>query len=198
MSLRKLAWEYYYKSIGLVEAFEEPYRSHVPVLIQLAQSLKPRRIAEFGMGRYSTSVFLDRTVFPFVEKVTSFEDDSEWFSIITQEHPPNSRFEANLVSSPMWKTALRLRACDYDLIFVDDSKNDRDRARTLLALRLAKGITKGPVVVVHDVELPRLRAMTLLFPSRTYFRHFRPQTGVLCWKPRQGAGVVTTSIEVGR
>jgi predicted O-methyltransferase YrrM len=198
MNLRKLAKDYYDKSIGLVGSSEEPYGSHVSVLVQIAQSLRPHRIAEFGMGRFSTSVFLDRTVFPFVEKLTSFEDDPEWFSVITREHPPNSQFEANLVSSPMWKTALRLRASDYDLIFVDDSKNQRDRSKTLLALRLAKGITKGPVVVVHDVELPRLRAMTMLFPRRRYFRSLRPQTGVLCWKPHPEGSVVLTSLEAGR
>lgn len=197
MSVKKLAKNYYNKLIGLKGASEEPYKSHVPVLIQLAKSLRPRRIAEFGMGRFSTSIFLDRTLFPFVEKLTSFEDDPEWFSIITKEHPPNSGFEAKLVSSPMWKTVIGLSASDYDLIFVDDSKNDRDRAKTLLALRFAKGITKGPVVVVHDVELPRLRAMTLLFPGRRYFRDLCPQTGVLCWKSMPEVGPIEASIGAG-
>ena len=198
MKLRKLPRRYWNKSIGLVADSVEPYGSHVPVLIELAQSLKPHRIAEFGMGRFSTGVFLDRSLFPFVERLTSFEDDPEWFSVITQEHPPNSGFEANLVSPPMWKTAIKLRASDYDLIFVDDSKSDRERARTLLALRLAKGITKRPVVVVHDMESPYLRAVSLLFPDRSYCRHLCPQTGVLCWKPRASVGAVATDIEVRR
>jgi predicted O-methyltransferase YrrM len=196
LSLRKLAREFFNKSIGLVGASEEPYSSHVSVLIQLAQSLKPHRVAEFGMGHFSTSVFLDRTLFPSVELLTSFEDDPEWFSLMTQKHPPDSRFEARLVSPPMWKAARKLRASDYDLIFVDDSKSDRDRAKTLLALRLAQGITKGPVVVVHDVNLPRIRAMTLIFPNRRYFRDSCPQTGVFCWKARPKLSAVTTDIEV--
>ncbi len=198
MSLKKRAKGFYNKLIGLEESSEEPYRSHIPVLMQLSQSLKPRRIAEFGMGHFSTSVFLDRARFPFVEKLTSFEDDPEWFSIITKEHPPNPGFEANLVSSPMWKAAIKLCASDYDLIFVDDSKNVRDRAKTLLALRRAKGITKGPLVVVHDVELWQLRAITFLFPGRKYFRELCPQTGVLCWKPLPEADPIEAGIGAER
>ncbi|HLY41332.1 MAG TPA: hypothetical protein VKR52_08960 [Terracidiphilus sp.] len=152
------------------------------MLIQLAQSLKPRRVAEFGMGYFSTSVFLDRTLFPSLEHLTSFEDDPEWFSVVTQKHAQDPRFEANLVSTPMWKISIKLRASDYDLVFIDDSKQSRDRLKTILALRLARGITKGPVVVVHDVEQPRYRIATMLFPNRKYFHELCPQTGVLCRK----------------
>lgn len=198
MSLRQLLKDYYRKSIGLVEVSDQPYATHMPILTQLAQQVKPRRIAEFGMGHFSTSVFLDRSIFPSLELLTSFEDDPEWFSIMAQKHSPDSRLEANLVSPPMWKAALRLRASDYDLIFVDDSKSARERSRTLLALRLSKGVTRRPVVVVHDVDLPRLRAATLIFPSRKYFRDFCPQTGVLCWESRLEHHMAATNIESRR
>jgi predicted O-methyltransferase YrrM len=182
MSLRRLARRYYNDWIGLAEISEQPYSTHVPVLLQLAQSLKPRRIAEFGMGHFSTSIFLDRMLFPSVEQLTSFEDDPEWFSTIEHKHSRDARFDAHLVLTPMWKAARRLRASDYDLVLVDDSKRAGDRVRTLLALRLARGVTKGPVVVVHDVDQPRYRAATFLFPDRSYCNELSPQTGVLCQK----------------
>jgi len=185
MNLRRLAKTGFNRWIGLVEVSAEPYRTHVPVLIQLAQLLKPRRIAEFGMGHFSTSIFLDRVCFPLVERLTSFEDDSEWFAVIAKKHSQDLRFEPNLVPGPMWKTAVKLRASDYDLVLVDDSKTECDRAKTLLALRVAQRITKGPVVVVHDAELPRVRVATLVFPNRMYFYDLCPQTGVLCWKRRR-------------
>jgi predicted O-methyltransferase YrrM len=184
MGLRSVARNYYNDWIGLAEASEQPYKTHVPVLLQLAQSFKPRRIAEFGMGHFSTSIFLDRTLFPFVDQLTSFEDDPEWFSTIEHKHSRDTRFDARLVTTPMWKAAMRLHASDYDLILVDDSKRASERVRTLLALRLAKGVTKGPVVVVHDVDQLRYRAATFVFPNRTYFHELAPQTGVLCWKRR--------------
>jgi predicted O-methyltransferase YrrM len=183
MSLPRPILTRYNRWIGLVRASEEPFKTHVPVLIQLAQSLKPRNVVEFGMGYFSTSVFLDRTLFPSVERLTSFEDDPQWFSMIAKKHSPDPRFEPHLVSTPMWKVSRKLRASDYDLVFVDDSKQSRDRVRTILALRLARGITKGPVVVVHDVEQPRYRAATMVFPNRKYFHELCPQTGVLCRKP---------------
>jgi predicted O-methyltransferase YrrM len=182
MSLWRLAMRHYNDWIGLAEISEQPYRTHVPVLLQLAQSLRPRRIAEFGMGHFSTSIFLDRMLFPSVEQLSSFEDDPEWFSTIEHKHSRDARFDAHLVLTPMWKAAMRLRALDYDLVLVDDSKRAGDRVRTLLALRLAKGVTKGPVVVVHDVDQPRYRAATLLFPNRAYYNELSPQTGVLCRK----------------
>jgi predicted O-methyltransferase YrrM len=197
LSLKALAKAYFDKSIGLAGISKEPYSSHVPVLIHLAQSFEVRRIAEFGMGHFSTSVFLDRTLFPLVEQLTSFDEDPKWFAVIAQKHASDPRFQASLVPSPMWKTALKFRASDYDLIFVDDSKSGRDRAKTLLALRMARGIAKGPVVVVHDVELPVLRAATWIYPNRTYFGNLCPQTAALCWKSyplrrtdgRQGARI---------
>jgi predicted O-methyltransferase YrrM len=194
MSLRKLAREHYNHWIGLAGISDEPYKTHVPVLIKIAQSLRPRSIAEFGMGNFSTSIFLDRELFPSVERLTSFEDDPGWFSMIVQKHSQDLRFEPILVSGSVWKAALKLRASDYDLVFVDDSKHARDRVRTLLALRMARGITKGPVIVVHDVNEPRYRAATLFFPNRTYFSDLCPQTGVLCWKARPTQGRVTSNI----
>jgi hypothetical protein len=188
MNVRRLAKEYFNRSIGLVGISEEPYKSHVPILIQLGQSLKVRRIAEFGMGHFSTSIFLDRSLFPLVEELKSFDDDPEWFSVIANKHAADSRFNASLVPPPMWKTALKLRAFNYDLVFVDDSRSGGERAKSLLALRMSRGITKGPVVVVHDVELPVLRAATWAFPNRKYFRDFCPQTGALCWKSQPKTG----------
>jgi predicted O-methyltransferase YrrM len=171
--------------IGLAKRSDQPYKSHMPVLIGLAESLKPRRVAEFGMGDCSTSLFLNRDLFPTVERLTSFENDREWFLAIKNKHLNDSRFDPHLVPPMMWKTAMTLRADEFDLIFVDDS-NQLGRVKTLLALRLATQVTRGPVIVVHDVELPRLRAATLVFPRRKYFSELSPQTAVLCLASGKG------------
>jgi predicted O-methyltransferase YrrM len=181
VGLRSLVRGRYDKWIGLTKPSDQPYQSHVPVLTELAGLLKPRRVAEFGMGNYSTSVFLDRNLFPSVERLSSFENDREWFANIQQKHHNDSRFDPHFVTSPMWKAAITLRADEFDLVFVDDSSRANERVKTILALRLARGITCGPLVVVHDVDQPRYRAATLLFPKRRYFRASSPQTGALCW-----------------
>ena len=179
VGLRAFARGRYDQWISLAKQSDLPYQSHVPVLIALARLLKPRAVAELGMGDYSTSVFLDRNLFPTVERLSSFETDQEWFDKVRKKHGDDSRFEPQLVPSPMWKTAIKLRADAFDLIFVDDL-GEIGRMKTILALRLAKGITRGPVIVVHDVERPRVRAATLVFPNRKYFRDLSPQTGALC------------------
>ena len=168
--------------VGVKERCEQSYQTHLPVLLNLAQTLKPRKIVEFGMGHYSTSVFLNRDVFPAVEQLISFEDDREWFNAMNEKHGHDARFHARLVSPPMWRTAIQLKAEEWDLIFVDDSRTEIERAKTLLALRLTRGITKRPAVVIHDVELPRIRAASLIFPHRQYASELNPQTGILCLK----------------
>jgi hypothetical protein len=175
----------YNKWVGVVKRSDQPYQSHVPVLLAIARVLKPRSVAELGMGDYSTTLFLDRNLFPTVERLSSFEDDEEWFAKIEQKFRDDTRFEPHLVPSPMWKTALKLPAKQFDLIFIDDS-DEIGRMKTILALRLTKGITRGPVTLVHDVELPLLRLATLAFPKRKYFRGLSPQTGALCWAGREG------------
>ena len=185
VGVRAFARGRYDKRIRLAKRSDQPYQSHLPALIELASLLKPRIIAEFGMGDFSTDVFLDRKLFPTVERLSSFENDKEWFVKIQQKHRADLRFDPHLVPSPMWKTAMRLHADDFDLIFVDDS-NQMGRIKTILALRLARGITRGPVVVVHDVELPSLRVATLVFPYRKYFFDLSPQTAVLCWNSQRG------------
>jgi predicted O-methyltransferase YrrM len=179
--LARMVRRRYSKWIGLATRSDQPYKSHGPVLIELARILKPRAVAELGMGDYSTSMFLDRNLFPTVERLSSYENNSEWFAKVRQKHENDFRFKPHLVPTPMWKTALRFQANQFDLIFVDDS-DECGRTKTILALRLTRGITRGPVVVVHDVELPMLRAATCVFPNRKYFSGLSPQTGALCWR----------------
>jgi hypothetical protein len=183
-SLRILVRESFDEWVGKKEISSQPYQTHLPTLLKLAQTLRPRRIAEFGMGWHSTGVFLNRQLFPTVERLVSFEDDPAWFNAIKAKHGHDTRFDSRLVSPPMWKTALHLHAEDFDLVFVDDSRTEVERSKTLLALRLSSGITKGPAVVVHDAELPRLRAATLLFPAREYVTELTPQTVILCARHR--------------
>src|SRR4051812_48590531 len=55
-----------------------PASSHLPILIGLARVFQLRQVLEFGSGHFSTLCFLNRDLFPDLQRVQSFETDPEW------------------------------------------------------------------------------------------------------------------------
>jgi hypothetical protein len=171
----------YNRGIGLSRRSEQPYATHIPVLVGVAAAIKPRRLIEFGCGTFSTLSFLDDVAFPSIEVVDSYENNKEWFEQISRELPPNSPIRLHLVIGDMYRTIDGASTPDASMIFVDDSPSAEERVQTVQGIARCCGTE--PVVVLHDYNLWRLRLAARNFQNRLSFDAFNPQCGVL-WNGR--------------
>ena len=61
--------------------------------------MKVRSVLELGSGPFSTSLFLDRRVFPDLEKLTSYEDDLRWAALVAERVGTDPRLDFRVVES---------------------------------------------------------------------------------------------------
>src|SRR5271157_4885712 len=91
----------YDASIQLQPRHETPYATHMPILVGLGFLCRPRKVIEFGSGEFSTALFLDRSVFPSVEEVVSYENDAVWFSQVCSCLGGDARLHMQSISGEM-------------------------------------------------------------------------------------------------
>jgi hypothetical protein len=159
------------------ERADDPYATHVPVLIGLARMLNVERVIEYGCGHYSTLTFLDRSAFPGLIKLLSLENDAEWFEKIAGQVNGDPRVEMWNVSGPMSSAASVTELSGYDIAFIDDSMNPSERATTIREIAAKR--PDSTVVVVHDYETAEYRRAARAFTNRFNFDSLNPNTGVL-------------------
>jgi hypothetical protein len=177
MFLGRYARALFNQSIDLASRSDEPYATHVPVLLGVAAALRPEVLIEFGSGTFSTLSFLDRTAFPSLQKVESYENNHQWFEQIRERLPPNSLIDLHFVEGDMYHAVDGADPAAAAMIFIDDSPTDIERVPTVKEVARACG--KAPVVVLHDYDLWRLRWSARKFEHRVSFQHFNPQCGVM-------------------
>jgi hypothetical protein len=158
------------------ERAENPYATHLPVLVGISRLLSVKRVAEFGCGRYSTLTFLDRSVFPDLVALHSFEDDPGWREEIAAMTRDDPRMRLTAVAQPMSEVVARIALQEYDLVFVDDSTHLAGRAATIREVACRCGRTQ--VVIMHDYEQRVYRKAARPFRNRFAFATFNPSTGV--------------------
>lgn len=156
---------------------EEPYATHIPVLLGVASVIKPRLLIEFGSGAFSTLSFLDSSAFPSLERVESYENNKEWLEQIQAELPATSRIRLHFVQGDMHGAVGGASTSNASMIFIDDSPSAEERVESVL--EIARCCGTEPVVVLHDYELWKLRLAARRFPNRLSFNAFNPQCGVL-------------------
>src|SRR5437868_6150649 len=76
---------------------ENPFATHIPVLVGLAQLLRVERVLELGCGQYSTLTFLQPAVFSNLVKLQSIENDSAWVDKVIPLTNRDSRMNLTLV-----------------------------------------------------------------------------------------------------
>jgi hypothetical protein len=156
---------------------DNPYATHLPVLIGLARLLKIRKVLEFGCGQYSTLTFLDRQAFPDLVSLDSFEHDPDWIAQLSAHITADPRVKLNHVRDSIREVIPRLDFADYDLIFIDDSLTAPERAATIGAV--AGNCHPSNCTVIHDYEVEDYRRAARAFRHRFAFTAFNPQTGVV-------------------
>jgi predicted O-methyltransferase YrrM len=161
-----------------VAIFDDPYASHLPVLRAIGARVPVRSVLEFGCGPHSTLTFLNRVIFPEVERVLSYEADSDWAYTVRQAAWDDARLHLQVLRASVEDTIRQQDLDGYDLIFIDDQKRVEARARTIRAVasRQPKGL-----VVVHDFEVAAYQKAARGLASGIVFNALQPYTGVL-WR----------------
>lgn len=177
-ALRMLASRSRTRALGIRPIAATPYATHMPVLIALAGVVRPRRVLELGSGPFSTSLFLDKDVFPDLETLVSYEDDAEWAPVVMDAVGTDARLDFRMVDEV--RGAVPVDDLDsFDLIFIDDSRTAGERSQTIRTVAAAR--PRG-VMVIHDYETRHYRAASKSIPQRVVAKAFTPQVGV-CWRP---------------
>ncbi len=167
----------YERSISLSERSNEPYATHVPILVGVAAAFKSESIIEFGSGTFSTLAFLNETAFPFIRRVDSYENDQKWFNQVRKELTRGARVNLHFVEGEMHQAVGAANPTNADLIFIDDSPTAIARVPTVREVARRCGVQ--PIVILHDNDLWRLRLASRRFENRISFNTFNPQCCVM-------------------
>jgi predicted O-methyltransferase YrrM len=176
-TLRDQARRLYERSISLAPRSEDPYATHVPILIGVAAACSPRSLIEFGSGTLSTLSFLDEVAFPSLQKVESYENNKQWFDQVRERIPAHGRIDLRLVEGEMYRAVDAANTPAADMIFIDDSPTAEARVPTVE--EVARRCGTGPVVVLHDNDLRKLRRASRKFENRIACKAFNPQTCIM-------------------
>jgi hypothetical protein len=152
------------------------YATHVPVLVGLATAFRIATVLEFGCGEFSTITFLNRSVFPDLARLDTYENDQLWLQKISQLNQSDSRLNANYTEGEMQKVVQDLCLDQYDLVFVDDSTSAQQRARTIAEIAASKCES---LVVIHDFEVQEYQQAARSFEHCFIFKAYNPLTGVV-------------------
>lgn len=152
------------------------YATLVPVLVGIGHVLRTKSVLELGAGRHSTTTFLNRTAFPDLSRLVSYEDDPTWAAQVEALAGYDQRLNLLLVSG-VAPSVGRLSLADYDLILVDDSHSMDKRIATIEALSSKHDVSC--LVLIHDFEIPEYRGAASRFTHRFVFDALTPQVGAL-------------------
>lgn len=157
---------------------ESLFASHLPILVGLASLMPVRLVLELGAGHYSTPTFLDRGAFPKLEKLCSVEDDPVWVDKMSEVVREDARVDLVTVAKPMSEAVAKFQAGTYDLVLVDDSTGQDERAETIR--RVADDSTGSTaLVMIHDYEWELYQEAAAQFRRRFQFTALVPNTGVV-------------------
>src|SRR5438093_8812313 len=96
------------------------FATHIPVLSGLSNLWPVRRIIELGAGPHSTCNFLDRSLFPHVDRIASFENDPFWYGLVKRLVIHDRRISLRFVRGAMASAVKDISYNGVDLVFVDD------------------------------------------------------------------------------
>jgi len=100
------------------------YGSHVPLLHFIGKTFDIKLIVEFGLGKFSTPIFLNKDIFPSVEKLHSYETSKSWIRKIRKTFS-DSRHSITKISKEKDKLFNHKYPMDIDLIFIDGESSHR-------------------------------------------------------------------------
>ncbi|MGN6413380.1 hypothetical protein [Flexivirga sp.] len=166
----------YRKLKGIRGRHDDPFATHLPILTAVGVSQRVTSVLELGSGVLSTPAWLDRRLFPHLERLVSYEDDPVWLKEVETAVGSDPRCELRLVDRV--RESVPSDLSEFDVVFIDDSQTVPERSETIAAVAATR---PNSIVVNHDFE-QRNYGKTV----RGQYDHvrrvdtFTPQTGV-CW-----------------
>jgi predicted O-methyltransferase YrrM len=130
----------------------DPYASHLGLLTRIGPGIT--QVLELGAGQYSTPLFLNRAVYPDLERLVTIEPVIEWALTLK----PEPRLTIVITSMPPVEILSDLITVPFDLFFVD---NHPAEEREAVIKWLAH--TGGVRVVIHDFEETRYQRAAMNF-----------------------------------
>ena len=162
-------------------AAEDGYGSHTGALRAIAKNFPVRVAVEYGSGRHSTPLFLDKTVFANLEQLVSIESNPQWWEETRRYCGSDPRLSLQLEPIEAFADVSVPAA---DLVFIDCdvvNQNQHDFSQRVKLIEKYADCKRG-VVVVHDANFaaigPAVRASRFQYKA-TYVPPFGPHTAIL-------------------
>lgn len=154
--------------------------SHIPALKSISNAFDIRTVIEFGAGEFSTKTFLDRDIFPNLERLISYEHDNGWIKRLRKEIDDDRwTFMYCHVESMLEAAGFAEPA---DLVFIDCGRPNK--AGFDYGIRgdlLAYFEDSDSIVAMHDTETRPLTdyAKACGYKSKqNYVSPYGPSTGI--------------------
>lgn len=171
-TLRRL-W-HIFRSQSFVQISDDPYATHLPVLVGLATRREIRAVLEIGSGKHSTALFMNKAIYRHTEEITSYENNSHWFAMMKSVVQGDSRVDLRFREGDLSDYVKEVDVSRYDLVFVDDAMTAAARAATVEAV-----LRQNPkVVVIHDFEVFAYRRIAHRLSEPYRIKALLPNVGV--------------------
>lgn len=146
------------------------YMSHLVLLSTLARivSRDVAHVVELGCGFFSTSMLLNRNIWPFVHSVISYEHSPEW-----------SRYIEYITRDPRltFMDEMPFSISLADLVLIDNGDNRADRIK---GIRHVIECDAGSLIVLHDAnEREYMQAIEPHFENCIVYTGAYPHTAIL-------------------
>jgi len=147
----------HYKRINLYPTIPDKprtylYGSHMGALGDIGAAFDIRTVTEYGCGNFSTLTFLDRTIFPHVERVISYEHEEEWFEHFSEKCKDDSRLRMQLCHAERMPS-VTWGAEAPDLIMIDNGPDEEYETAYEIRARLFQlASSSQAIVVLHDID----------------------------------------------
>jgi len=156
---------------------EDRFATAMPVLIGLSSLLPVKKVLEFGSGFYSTSLFLNKSIFPDLIELTSYENDLSWYNNVKSKIGDDNRIKLIYINCEMNSVVSKIKLSEYDLIFIDDSIDSISRSETIK--KVINQCDSQNIIVIHDYEIKRYRQASKGISHRFDFNAIFPNTGLV-------------------
>ena len=159
----------------LVQRHENPFSTHIPILVGMSLISKCSNILEYGSGLLSTPLLGNSEVFKDVREVISYENNYVWYQQVREFLLTNPFVSLRFVESSMVDAVKPDEVANADLIFIDDSSTCSQRVQTIQQVVRFK----PKCVLIHDFEVFRYRLAARGVANVHIFKSFIPNTGLL-------------------
>jgi predicted O-methyltransferase YrrM len=148
--------------------YPQDHATHLPILIGLGVMLPIKSVFEFGAGLYSTTAFLNRDVYPLVDRFTSLESDLSWAQRVLDAVPGDDRIQ-------FINSTEHYAPSEYDLVFVD---NGPEQHKIETIRNMAMDLAPNGLYVIHDAEHVPYADEIKKFTHSWFFYGFNPSTAI--------------------